>query len=103
MQTLVPDGYDTVFADSNQGGGSEPQFVQIERLVRGLLLVDGKRTLEAIRRSLAERISIGSLNHFLAESPWLEADVHKQLWSVLASNPMSSPTAREVCSLPMTP
>ena len=41
---------------------SEPQFVQIERLVRGLLPVEGKRTLEASRRSLAEHISAGSLN-----------------------------------------
>ncbi len=91
MQTLVPMDTIPYLLTPIKEVVSEPQFVQIERLVRGLLLVDGKRTLEAIRRSLAERISIGSLNHFLAESPWLEADVHKQLWSVLASNPMVAP------------
>ena len=57
MQTLVPVATIPQLLSPIKEVVSEPQFVQIERLVRGLLLVDGKRTLEAIRRSLAERIS----------------------------------------------
>jgi SRSO17 transposase len=91
MQTLVPINTIPQLLTPIKEVVSEPQFVQIERLVRGLLLVEGKRTLEAIRRALAERVSQGSLNHFLAESPWPDADVHAQLWSMLAANPVVAP------------
>jgi hypothetical protein len=91
MQTLVP--VDTIpqLLTPIKEVVSEPQFVQIERLVRGLLLVEGKRTIEAIRRSLAEQISTGSLNHFLAESPWSDAEVHAQLGAMLASDARVAP------------
>lgn len=91
MQTLVP--VDTIpqLLTPIKEVVSEPQFTQIERLVRGLLWVEGKRTLEAIRRALVERVSTGSLNHFLAESPWSDADVHDQLWAVLASDARVAP------------
>jgi hypothetical protein len=38
-----------------------------------------------------ERIRVGSLNHFLAESPWADAAVHEQLWAMLASDPRVAP------------
>lgn len=72
---------------------SKPQFVQIERLVRGIILVDGRRTLEAIRQALVERISKGSLNHFLAESRWSRQVVHREVLSMLESNRYVAPRA----------
>jgi hypothetical protein len=91
MQTLVPIEIIPQLLAPIREVVTEPQFVQIERLVRGLLLVEGKRTLEAIRRALAERISQGCLNHFLAESPWPDAAVQAQLWPLLAANPVVAP------------
>jgi hypothetical protein len=91
MQTLVPVNTIPQLLAPIKEVVSEPQFVQIERLVRGLLLVEGKRTLEAIRRSLVEHISAGSLNHFLAESPWIDAAVHAQLWAMLESDARVAP------------
>ncbi len=91
MQTLVP--IDTIpqLLAPIKAVVSKPQFVQIERLVRGLLLVEGRRTLEAIRRSLAEHISAGSLNHFLAESPWSDTAVQAQLWAMLQGDARIAP------------
>ena len=72
---------------------SLPQFVQIERLVRGIILVEAQLTLEAIRRALVERISKGSLNHFLAESRWSTQVVHREVLTVLESNRYVAPRA----------
>ncbi len=58
MQTLVPVNTMPQLLTPIKEVVSAPQFVQIERLVRGLLLVEGKRTLEAIRRALAEHASV---------------------------------------------
>lgn len=91
MEPIVP--IDTIpqILDPIKEVVSQPQFKQIERLVRGILLVKGRRTLEAIRRSLAEQISQGSLNHFLAESPWSEAAVQQEVLSMLESNRYTAP------------
>ena len=75
---------------------SQPQFKQIERLVRGILLVKGRRTLEAIRQALVEPISQGSFNHFLAESPWSETAVHQEVLSLLESNRYVAPRSSGV-------
>jgi hypothetical protein len=72
---------------------SQPQFEQIERLVRGILLVKGRRTLEAIRQALAEPISKGSFNHFLAGSPWSEAAVQREVLTMLESDAAVAPRA----------
>lgn len=91
MQTLVP--IDTIPQILNpiKKVLSKPQFRQMERLIRGLILVEGRRTIEAIRRALAERVSKGSLNRFLGESRWSERAVHEQLWEILESNPYVVP------------
>jgi hypothetical protein len=91
MQTLVPIDTIAQLLAPIKEVVSAPQFVQIERLVRGLLLVDGKCSLEAIRRSLAEHISVGSLNHFLAESPWSDRAVQAQVWVMLQSDARVAP------------
>lgn len=70
---------------------SKPQFRQIERMVRGLLLAEGRRTMETIRRTLVEQVSKGSLNHFLAESPWDEDGVHDQVLNVVGAHPLAAP------------
>ena len=91
MQKLVP--IDTIpeLLDPVKEVVSKPQFRQIERFVRGILLVDGRCTVEAIRTALAERVSKGSLNHFLAESPWSEQAIHDQVLTILESNPVVAP------------
>lgn len=91
MQALVPVDIIPQVLAPVRDVVSAPQFVQIERLVRGILLVEAKRTIEAIRQALAERVSAGSLNHFLAESPWSDAEVHTQLWAMLASDARVAP------------
>lgn len=86
MQPLVP--IDTIpqILDPIKGVVSKPQFKQIERLVHGILLVSGRRTLEAIRQALVEPISKGSFNHFLAESRWSEGAVHREVLTMLEGN-----------------
>jgi hypothetical protein len=91
MQALVPVDIIPQVLAPIRDVVTEPQFGQIERLVRGILLVEAKRSIEAIRQALVERISVGSLNHFLAESPWSDAEVHEQLWAMLASDPRVAP------------
>lgn len=94
MQVLVPIATIPQILSPIKEVVSKPQFVQIERLVRGILLVNGKRTIEAIRQAVAEKVSCGSLNHFLAESPWSDAAVHEQMWAMLASDPRVAPRRR---------
>lgn len=91
MQPVVP--IDTIPQILNpiKAVVSQPQFKQIERLVRGILLVKGRRTLEAIRQALVEPISQGSFNHFLAESPWSESRVHQAVLSLLESHRYVAP------------
>ena len=91
MTLLVPIETIPQFLQPIQEVVSKPQFTQIERMVRGLLLVEGKRTLEAIRRALVEHVSKGSINHFLAESPWSETAVHEQRLNVWESSPVVAP------------
>ena len=85
MQTLVPVNTMPQLLTPIKAVVSAPQFVQIERLVRGLLLVEGKRTSKSSDGSRRPR-QCRQLNHFLAESPWLDADVNGQRWAMLASN-----------------
>lgn len=70
---------------------SQSQFKHIERLVRGILLVRERRTLEAIRRAVVEPISKGSLNHFLAESHWSELATQQEVLTMLENNPYTAP------------
>jgi hypothetical protein len=70
---------------------SKPQFKQIERLVRGILLLRERRTLEAIRRALVEPISKGSFNHFLAGSLWSERAVQQEVLTMLENNRYTAP------------
>ena len=69
MQKLVP--VDTIpeLLEPVKEVVSKPQYKQIERIIRGILLIKGRCTIEAIRQALVEDVSVGSLNHFLAESP----------------------------------
>ncbi len=61
MQRLVPiETIPQILAPIKEGT-SKPQFRQIERMVRGILLSEGRRTIEAIRRALVEQVSKGSL------------------------------------------
>lgn len=93
MQPLVP--IDTIpqILEPIKEVVSKPQFKQIERLVRGILLVRERRTLEAIRQALVEPISKGSFNHFLAESLWSETVVHQEALTILESNRYTAPRA----------
>ena len=91
MQTLVP--IDTIpeLLEPVKEVVSKPQFRQIERFVRGILLVKGRCTLKAISESLVERVSQGNASHFLAESPWSEQRVRGQVLTILESNPVVAP------------
>jgi len=91
MQPLVP--IDTIPQILNpiKEVVSKPQFKQIERLVHGILLVKGRRTLEAIRQALVEPISKGSFNHFLVESRWSEKAVQQEVLTILESNRYVAP------------
>lgn len=91
MQPLVP--IDTIPQILNpiKEVVSNPQFKQIERLVHGILLVKGRRTLEAIRQALVEPVSKGSVNHFLAESRWSARAVQQEVLTILESNRYTAP------------
>ena len=91
MQKLVP--IDTIpeLLDPVKEVVSKPQYKQIERLIRGILLIKGRCTIEAIRQALAEEVSVGSLNHFLAESPWSEQAVHGQVLAILERKAVVAP------------
>lgn len=93
MQPLVP--IDTIphILNPIKEVVSKPQFKQIERLVRGILLVRERRTLEAIRQALVEPISKGSFNHFLAESLWSETAVQQEALTIVESNRYTAPRA----------
>ncbi len=96
MQNLVP--FETIaqILSPVKAVLSKPQFGQIERMVRSLLLAEGRRTLEAIRRVLVDQVSKGSLNHFLAESPWSAAAVHDQVLEVVGQYPLVAPRAEGI-------
>jgi len=93
MQKLVP--IDTIpeLLEPVKEVVSKPQYKQIERIIRGILLIKGRCTIEAIRQALVEHVSVGSLNHFLAESPWSEELVHGQVLAVLESKTVVAPRA----------
>ena len=93
MQPLVPINTIPQILNPIKEVVSKPQFKQIERLVRGILLVRERRTLEAIRQALVEPISKGSFNHFLAESGWSEAAVQQEALTILESNRYTAPRA----------
>ena len=86
MQPLVPIDTIAQILDPIKEVVSKPQYKQIERIVHGILLVRGQRTLEAIRQALLEPISKGSFNHFLAESRWSEGLVHQEVLTILEGN-----------------
>ena len=91
MQKLVP--IDTIpeLLDPVKEVVSKPQYKQIERFLRGILLIKERCTIEAIRQALVEQVSVGSLNHFLAESPWSEEAVHGQVLAILESKAVVAP------------
>lgn len=91
MQRIVPIEEIAEILEPLQETVSKPQFRQIERMVRGILLTEGRRTIEAIRRSLAEYVSKGSLNHFLAESQWDDEKVPRQVLDIVNRIPLVAP------------
>ena len=91
MQKLVPIETIPQILSPIKDVVSKPQFRQIERIVRGLLLAQGRRTIEGIRRALAENVSKGSLNHFMAESCWADDDVQDKVLDILGEHPLVAP------------
>ena len=57
---------------------SKPQYQYFVIVLLGLMLCEGRRTLQGLLRQVAEVSSVAGLSRFLSQAPWDEGEIGKQ-------------------------